>query len=277
MTGDGPRTLVLLHGWAQSSRCWGDDVIAGLARDARVIAVDLRGHGYSGAPESGYDDSQVWADDVQAILDAEDAADVVLLGWSYGGLVICDHLRHHGSGRVAGVVLVGAITAIGRGEAGGRIGPAMRAAIPGAMSPRPGEAVRALGAFGTALTGPIEDDAAGARSQALFGASLQTPPRVRSALFDRTVSNDDLLLSLPTPTLLLHGESDTVVDIAAARHAESLLPAVTTSYWEGVDHAPFVEQPDRFVDVVRGFAAGLGAADRAGSAPPPAAGDTVAG
>lgn len=247
--------LVLLHGWAQSSRCWGDDVLEALAEDFRVIAVDLRGHGYSAAPESGYADPAAWAGDLAAVLAAEGVSEerpAILAGWSYGGLVICDYLAVHGPGAVAGLVLIGAITSIGRGEKGGRVGSAMRAAIPAAMSEDPREAVRALGSFGGSLTGPV--DGKGAVSQALFGASLSTPPRVRSALFDRAVSNDELLAGLDLPVLVLHGSDDTVVDVSAAHHAASLLQRARTSIWEGVDHGPFVEDPARFVAEVGGFA-----------------------
>lgn len=248
------RPLVLLHGWAQSSKCWGEPVLEALAQTFRVVAVDLRGHGYSGAPESGYDDSGTWAADVAAVLDAEGVSErnpAVLLGWSYGGLLICDYIAVHGTGSVAGAVLVGAVTSLGRGEKGGRVGAAMRAAIPAAMSENPRDAVRALGSFGDALTGPPEGK--GAVSQALFGASLSTPPRVRAALFDRTVSNDDLLAGLDIPVLVLHGAADSVVDVSAAHHVASLLPRATTSIWEGVDHGPFVENPERFVDEVTAF------------------------
>ncbi|MCK0090127.1 alpha/beta hydrolase [Rhodococcus sp. HNM0563] len=245
------RPLVLLHGWAQSSRCWGEEVLGDLARNFRVIALDLRGHGYSGAPREGYDNSENWAADVHAVLEAENADDAVLLGWSYGGLVICDYLTKYGSAKVSGVVLVGAITSIGRGERGGKVGAAMRAAIPAAMSEKPREAIAALGSFGNALTGPPQGK--GVVSQALFGASLSTAPHVRAALFDRSVSNDDLLRSLEIPVLLLHGTADSVVDVSAARHAESLLPNASTSYWEGVDHGPFVEDPARFVAEVTEF------------------------
>lgn len=251
------RPLVLLHGWAQSSRCWGEPVLAELARSFRVIAVDLRGHGYSGVPEAGYDRRENWAADVHAVLEAERARDAVLLGWSYGGLVICDYLAVHGTDAIAGVVLVGAITSIGRGEAGGRVGKAMREAIPAAMSEDPAEAIRALGAFGTALTGSASAPGTSAVSQALFGTSLSTLPRVRAALFARAEGNDDLLRNLDLPVLLLHGTADAVVDISAARHVEALLPRAETSYWEGVEHGPFVEDPRRFVDEVGGFVKSL--------------------
>lgn len=250
------RPLVLLHGWAQSSACWGEGVLSALSDSYRLIAVDLRGHGYSDAPADGYADPLNWAGDVHAVLTAEAiAANAVLLGWSYGGLVICDYLAEHGSAAAAGVVLVGAITGIGRGEAGGKVGSSMRAAIPDAMSEVPGVAIRALGSFGNALTGPVEGK--GAQAQQLFGLTLATPPRVRAALFDRTASHDDLLSSLEVPALVMHGTADTVVDVSSGRHAASLIPQVTESYWEGVDHGPFVTDPARFVAEVGAFIEGL--------------------
>ena len=49
--------LVLLHGWPQNWWCW-HKMIPGLARDGfRVLAVDLRGYGWSERPRDGYDDS----------------------------------------------------------------------------------------------------------------------------------------------------------------------------------------------------------------------------
>ncbi|GAA4486793.1 alpha/beta hydrolase [Rhodococcus olei] len=257
---EGARPLVLLHGWAQSMNCWGSAVLDALAAKYRVIAVDLRGHGYSGAPDAGYDDPKTWAGDVAEVLAAEHVdSGAVLLGWSYGGLVIADYLAECGTDAVDAVVLVGAITSLGPGQRGGRVGSAMRAALPAALSEDPGEAIRALGSFGTALTGPVDvrDPGKGAASQALFGASLATPPRVRAALFGRTVGHDDLLATLPVPALILHGTADSVVDVSAARHAADLVPNATVSYWEGCDHGPFVEDPARFVAEVGAFVDGL--------------------
>ena len=256
------RPLVLIHGWTQSSRCWGDHVLTALSERYRVIAVDLRGHGYSDVPASGYDDSASWAADVDAVLTAEGiTSGAVLLGWSYGGLVICDYLAAHGTTAVDGVVFVGAITSIGRGEAGGRVGAAMKAAIPAAMADDPATALAALDSFGTALTGPIDaTPGAGARSQALLGASLSTPPQVRAALFARAAGHDDLLRTLDVPALVLHGTADAVVDVSAGEHAAALIPDATASYWEGCGHGPFVEDPQRFVTEVAAFVAGIDAA-----------------
>lgn len=263
----GARPLVLIHGWAQSSACWGPNVMAALTRQYRVIAIDLRGHGYSGAPDTGYDDSALWAADVAAVLAAAGAGDpgagAILLGWSYGGLVCCDYLAAHpeamADGAVAGLVLVGAITGIGRGHKGGRVGKAMTSAMPDALSEDPEVAVPALVSFGAALRGAAVDK--GADEQRLLGLSITTPARVRSALFRRAVGHDDLLAGLPVPALIMHGDLDTVVDPSAARHAGGLIPRSRLSVWEGGGHAPFMENEGRFISEIDEFIDAIEATD----------------
>ncbi len=250
------RPLVLLHGWSADLRCW-SPVAAELARRYRVIAVDLRGHGYSDAPLDGYDDSRRWAADVAAVLAAEQVtAGAVLLGWSYGGLVLTDYVSVYGTGALAGIGYVGAITGVGRAVPGGQAGAAMQHAIPGVFEERPGRAVRAFAGFGDASTGSGPDN--GTYAQALFGASLATPPRVRKALFYRTVDHDPTLRALDVPALIVHGLADPVVDIAAARHNAELIPDVRTSYWADTKHAPFVHDPARFVAELHAFVDSLG-------------------
>lgn len=86
VTGEGPRTAVLLHGIMSDSRSW-DDVARDLGdRGFRVIAVDLAGHGDS--PRARSYSPAAWADDVLETIEPllDDAPDLVM-GHSLGGLV----------------------------------------------------------------------------------------------------------------------------------------------------------------------------------------------
>ncbi|NKY89005.1 alpha/beta fold hydrolase [Nocardia veterana] len=238
------RPLVLLHGWAGTLRCWGRAAEI-LAERFRVIAVDLRGHGYSDAPEQGYDDPANWAADVAAVLAAESiSAGAVLLGWSYGGIVLSDYLTAYGTGALAGVVYCGSQAGIGREVAGAQPGPAMQQAIPDVFEESAGWAMRGFAAFGNANTGPGRDK--GEDAQRLFGGSLATPPRVRKALFYRTVDNTETLRALDVPVFVMHGTADPVVPVDNGRYIAAQAPTARTSYWEGAQHGLFVEDPDRF-------------------------------
>ena len=60
--------LLLVHGWPQHWWCW-RHVIPTLAERWRVIAPDLRGHGWTEAPREGYAKEQLTTD-LLAVLDA---------------------------------------------------------------------------------------------------------------------------------------------------------------------------------------------------------------
>ncbi|MGW4121496.1 alpha/beta fold hydrolase [Nocardia sp. NPDC004711] len=253
---EGARPLVLLHGWSGNLRCWGQAADL-LAEQFRVIAVDLRGHGYSDAPEAGYDDPKNWAADIAAVLAAEDiSSGAILLGWSYGGIVLSDYLTAYGTGAIAGVVYTGSQANIGRGVQGAETGPGMSKAIPDVFDESAGKAMRGFAAFGNANTGPGRDK--GVDAQRLLGGSIATLPRVRKALFYRTVDNTETLRGLDVPVLVLHGTADPVVPIENGRYIAGAAPDVRTSYWEGAQHGLFIEDPRRFVTEITNFVEALG-------------------
>ncbi|WP_236912337.1 intracellular short-chain-length polyhydroxyalkanoate depolymerase [Clostridium sp. Cult1] len=84
--GNGPETLVMVHGNLVSSRHWGT-LLEKLSNKFKVIALDLRGAG-----ESSYNENvetfKDWANDIKLFCDELDLKDFNLLGWSMGGGII---------------------------------------------------------------------------------------------------------------------------------------------------------------------------------------------
>ena len=82
--GSGP-PVMLLHGWPQHWWTW-HEVISLLAPDFRVLALDLRGFGWSEATPRGYRKDEL-AEDVVGVLDALGLDAVNLVGHDWGGVV----------------------------------------------------------------------------------------------------------------------------------------------------------------------------------------------
>src|SRR5947209_6667750 len=85
--------ILFLHGFSQSRLIWQQQIHSFLAKDFRLITPDLRGHGLSEKPRGVYQDSQLWADDLHAIITNLKLSSVTICAWSYAGLVVCDYLR----------------------------------------------------------------------------------------------------------------------------------------------------------------------------------------
>lgn len=84
-TGSG-RPVVLLHGLGGSTFAW-RHIVPGLARNHRVIAVDLKGFGRSDKPLDDRYAASDQAELVAAFLRERDLTGVTLIGHSFGGTV----------------------------------------------------------------------------------------------------------------------------------------------------------------------------------------------
>ena len=64
--------ILFIHGYTQSRLSWTKQIESDLADDFRLVAMDDRGHGESEKPEDAYDDSELWAEDVQGTIETLD-------------------------------------------------------------------------------------------------------------------------------------------------------------------------------------------------------------
>jgi pimeloyl-ACP methyl ester carboxylesterase len=101
--GVGDPALVLVHGWANTRAIWGIHPET-LSRRHRVVALDLAGHGVSGADRRDWT-IDAFGEDVVAVVDQLGLASVVLVGFSMGGAVVLEAAERLGD-RVLGVVFV---------------------------------------------------------------------------------------------------------------------------------------------------------------------------
>ena len=106
------REIVFIHGFSVSRLCWMKQLRGDLARDFRMVAYDLRGHGESAKPADPafYREGHRWAGELAAVIDAAEMQKPVLVAWSYAGRVVADYLRHFGTKAIAGLNIIGAKT-----------------------------------------------------------------------------------------------------------------------------------------------------------------------
>jgi len=237
--------IVLVHGWSQNHLCWAKQVESALAREFRLVAFDLRGHGMSEAPpgREHYTDAALWADDLAAVVGELDLVRPVLVGWSYGAFVICDYLRAHGEARIAAIEFVEGVTELGESAFGTFIGPGFLDHFGDATSDDLPTSMRAMRSFvRTCLVAPVSDEDV----EAAICWNIVVPAAVRASLAAREIHGDDVLRGLGVPLLLTHGREDSVVLPAMAEHLLATCATAEASWYDGVGHAPHIEAPDRF-------------------------------
>src|SRR5688572_26648028 len=100
--------VVFSHGWPLSSDAWEAQMMFLASHGFRCIAHDRRGHGRSSQPWQG-NDMDTYADDLAELITALDLQGVTLVGHSTGGGEVTRYIGRHGTKRVRGAVLVGAV------------------------------------------------------------------------------------------------------------------------------------------------------------------------
>lgn len=103
------RPIILIHGWPLNSNSWEKQIPTFLDAGFRVITYDRRGFGRSSHPLAGFDASTL-ASDLDQLINFLHLQDVILVGFSMGGVEVARYLGKYGSQRVSTAVFISAVT-----------------------------------------------------------------------------------------------------------------------------------------------------------------------
>lgn len=238
--------LVLIHGWGMNGAVWQRNVKR-LAASYRVYLVDLPGMGLS---------RPVYPYHLHTL--AEAVADVIpgvsnILGWSLGGLV-AQQIALDQPERVGKLMLVGSSPCfVSR--------PDWQHGIAARLFEQFNEKFSqdfnaTLLNFLTLQCMHAKDTRATIRQlRAAFAAKpmpiQESLNRGLDILLQADVRQD--ISRIFQPTLVLHGDRDTLAPLTAAHWMTMQLPRAQLRVIAGAAHAPFLSHPDAFCDTVEAF------------------------
>jgi pimeloyl-ACP methyl ester carboxylesterase len=102
--GEGPDTLVMLHGWTSSHEVYVKPVET-LQKQARCIIYDHRGHSGSKEVSNLSPTMETLAEDLHELIQGLGLSDVTLLGWSMGAGAVLTYVRLFGCENLKRIIL----------------------------------------------------------------------------------------------------------------------------------------------------------------------------
>jgi pimeloyl-ACP methyl ester carboxylesterase len=246
--------LVLIHGFTSSTYSW-KDVFGPLSKNFRVIAVDLKGFGFSGKPDGDYS-RPVQAVLVSYLLDYLKIEKAWLCGNSMGGEISLN-VALHNPAHVAGLILIDSAGVKVNG--GGSLAPSY------VSIPVVGRVLTAIALTSDKLVregleksyyddSKITDDRVAA-----YYRPLKTRGGQLGALRARTQADlfpiEQDLGKINAPALIIWGAEDALIPLEVGRKINSLVKGSKLVIIEKCGHVPQEEMPERVVDEIEKFIA----------------------
>jgi non-heme chloroperoxidase len=215
------RPIVFHHGWPLSSDDWDNQMLFFLGHGYRVVGIDRRGHGRSTQVWDGHDMDHSAAD-AAAVVEHLDLRNAIHIGHSTGGGEATRYVARHGqpNGRVAKLIIIGAVPPI----------MVKTAANPGGLPIEVFDGLRKQLAdnrsqfyidlptgpfygFNRAETKPSQPIILNWWRQGMMGGAKAQYDGIKA--FSETDFTEDLKI-IDLPTLVMHGDDDQIVPIAAS-------------------------------------------------------------
>jgi non-heme chloroperoxidase len=252
--------IVFSHGWPLSADDWDCQMLFFLGHGYRVIAHDRRGHGRSSQPGVGHDMDH-YADDLAALTAHLDLKNAIHVGHSTGGGEVVHYLGRHGESRVAKAAIISAVpplmvqTPANPGGLPKEVFDGLQAQLAANRS----QFYRALpeGPFyGYNRPGAKASD--GVRESFWLQGMMAGFPAAYFCIkaFSETDLTEDLK-KFDVPTLILHGDDDQIVPIAASAMLSSrLVKNATLKIYKGAPHGMCTTLKDQVSADLLAFAKG---------------------
>lgn len=243
--------VVLIHGWGMHGGVW-SDVRDALAERYRVHVIDLPGMGWSTAC------SPYSLKHLAEVIAAELPDRATVFGWSLGGQVAM-RLALDYPQQIDKLVLIGATPR-----------------FVNSANWQSGVAAEVFNLFASQVAADYHDTMTRFLGLQAFGgeSSRVLMRELRERFFarpvpDSAVLQDALRILLDTdlrselaglrqPTLLIHGNRDTLAPVDASRFMAAHLPHARLRVIEGASHAPFLSHPTTFLSEAMQFLASAG-------------------
>jgi non-heme chloroperoxidase len=245
----GKPVVVFSHGWPLNADSWEAQMMFLASNGYRCIAHDRRGHGRSSQPWSG-NDMDTFADDLSELIKTLYLNDVVLIGFSMGGGEVARYIGQHGTKRVVKAALISSVPPLMLKTATNPDGTPMEAfdTIRQAALADRSQLYKDLAAgpfFGANRPGAKV-------SQGVMDSFwLQGMQACNKSTFDciKAFSETDFtedLKKFDVPTLIVHGDDDQVVPIAAsALRSSKLVKNATLKIYPGAPHGLIYTHKDQ--------------------------------
>jgi pimeloyl-ACP methyl ester carboxylesterase len=254
---DGP-VLVMVHGFAASLHTW-EPWVRRLSADYRIVTLDLPGHGLTRTPDGYVTSLDGHAAAVAAVTDRLALPRFVLIGNSMGGATAWTYALAHPE-RMRGLVLVNS-AGWPRDEAPKSQPLAFRMmrnpvgrAVLRNVNPRP---VAEPGLKAAYLDESLVTDGLVTRYVDLARAPGRREMILAQQALPRRKATAATFAAIKVPTLVMHGDADSVIPVADGRGLAAAIPGAKLIVYPKVGHVPMEQIPDRSAQDLRAFVESL--------------------
>ncbi len=209
--------VVLVHGWPLNGGSWERQSAALLAAGYRVITYDRRGFGKSSAPSDGYNYDTL-AGDTDKLIDALDLQNAALLGFSMGGGEVARYMGKYNRGRVTKCGFLSSIAPALRKDGSNPEGvdPSVFEGLKGGIEKDRYDFLQSFGKmfYNQKLLAHAVSEA---KLQADFVVVSQSSYGAMLFCVDAWLEDfRDDVKQIKVPTLVVHGDADQIVPLAAS-------------------------------------------------------------